>query len=391
MPDGYTLIGKPTRARGKNVYLQTFRIAGESKRRNVSLRTDRMTTARARADRIVAEKVKEVLKAQGAAAYKGMELTAEELLSDYLCWMRSCGNSPKHINQTETRIEAVVNGLKLKSPVDITPVHFARWLRQKVDAADFRLRTAQKYQEQMRAYLRWLWRERYIESNPLERMEKLKGDVSNSRPRQPLSDAQIVKLLKWVRSCGVSRRNLTPEHRYWLYRLAAASGLRAHELSSLTPESFNLSNGSPHVVVACTISKRRTRDEVRLNREFAAELREWIESLPAGELIFPSRSWWYKAAGMLRADLEGAGLPIGVKSEDGFAHHDFHSWRSYRVTQCVLSGAPHAVVQAAVRLSSPTLIARYLKVPDSQVDSLVEAVGVPSSGQRKTQGSRRAG
>ena len=57
-----------------------------------------------------------------------------------------------------------------------------------------------------------------------------------------------------------------------LYLTAAYTGLRASELASLTPASFDLQSDPPMVVVEAGDSKHRQRDELPLHPELAVTL-----------------------------------------------------------------------------------------------------------------------
>ena len=80
---------------------------------------------------------------------------------------------------------------------------------------------------------------------------------------------------------------------------------------------------------------------------------------------------------MLRFDLAAAGLKHTVKTPQGPAEIDFHSFRCYRVTQAILTGANSRVVLAAVRLSSESLLDRYAKIPSSEITACTMAIPLP--------------
>ena len=56
--------------------------------------------------------------------------------------------------------------------------------------------TANKDLEALRAWTSWMKQNGRYSENPLEDMEKIKGDTSNSRPRAILAQGQIETLLK---------------------------------------------------------------------------------------------------------------------------------------------------------------------------------------------------
>jgi integrase len=214
-------------------------------------------------------------------------------------------------------------------------------------------------------------------TNLLEDMPKFKGDDTPTRKRAILGDEEFEKLLS-VTKIGPERRNLTGEQRYFAYLISAMTGLRAAEVNSLRPSSFHLDAKQPFVRIHCTVSKRRLTDELLLRQDFAQLLKPWLVEhmklhgdLP---LFYQSASWANKAATMLRADLKAA----GIDDKRGDCVIDFHSFRALRVTKCLLSGKSSRVVMQTVRLSSEALLARYAKIPLSEVAECVDAVPMPT-------------
>src|SRR5271155_3997636 len=101
------------------------------------------------------------------------------------------------------------------------------------------------------------------------------------------------------------------------------TGLRAGELRSLTPDSFNLTSQSPTVTVEACYSKHRRKDVLPLHPDMVPRLRQWLakgaeadtpailslKSAPAGSV---DRLWTGAAlsaartAETLRRDLKAA-------------------------------------------------------------------------------------
>ena len=120
-----------------------------------------------------------------------------------------------------------------------------------------------------------------------------------------------------------------------------------------------------------------------LQPTFAVLLREWLADKPNGEPLWgSSRSWWYKAAEILRHDLTAAELPHHVMTREGKAVVDFHSFRAYRISAIVCSGASLAVVKNVARLSSESLVARYTKIADEEVTRTINSIPVPNVNRR---------
>ncbi len=80
---------------------------------------------------------------------------------------------------------------------------------------------------------------------------------------------------------------------------------------------------------------------------------------------------------MLRADLDAAEIPHRVRTRDGWAVVDFHSFRGLQVTNAMRTGQPSRVVMKVARLSSEQLLERYVKISEAEVTACVEAMPLP--------------
>jgi integrase len=95
--------------------------------------------------------------------------------------------------------------------------------------------------------------------------------------------------------------------REMLYLASLFTGLRASELASLTPASFELDAAPPIVTVAAAYSKHRREDQVPLHADLVRRLRPWLADKAAGELLWPGQWAKGKEAGViLKEDLESA-------------------------------------------------------------------------------------
>ena len=135
-----------------------------------------------------------------------------------------------------------------------------------------------------------------------------------------------------------------------VYRLALGTGLRASELGSLKPESFDLADPARATVsVEAAYSKHREPDVLPLRRDLAEAMAAHIAGRPAGELIFRLPQ---KTAAMLRRDLEAAGIPY----RDAAGHvADFHALRHTFITRLARSGIAPSVAKDLARHSSIVL------------------------------------
>jgi len=127
---------------------------------------------------------------------------------------------------------------------------------------------------------------------------------------------------------------MTGEERYWLYRLAVETGLRANELRSLTRASFELDGSEPTVTIDAASAKNRRAATLPLRPDTAGKLRAFLTGkhpaacafrLPRPENIVQ----------MLRGDLKAAGIPY---RDDVGRVADFHSLRVTFATILLRSG-----------------------------------------------------
>ena len=141
-----------------------------------------------------------------------------------------------------------------------------------------------------------------------------------------------------------------------LYLTAAYTGLRASELASLTPGSFDLNSIPPSVAVEAAYSKHRRRDELPLRPDLAEVLRDYLRSRPTGSPVWPG-TWVERAARMVGDDLKGADIPYMDATGRFF---DFHALRHQFISRLALSGVSVKAAQTLARHSTVTLtIDRY--------------------------------
>ena len=281
LPD-YKLVGLPGKFRNGHrkkakCFAQRYRLLAELPRkvRSVSLKTTDLTTARRRVVRYVEDAIRKHLVAsnpEARTASRGIGAVLKEYTDD----LAARGNSEKQIATVKTRIRKVVEQGKLKEYAQVDAVVVTKAINQLMKQHGFGVVTANRYREAMRAWTRWMKKNGRWPGNVLEDMPKFKGDDTPTRKRAILTDEEFETLLS-VTKDGPDRRRLSGEQRYWLYLIASQTGLRAQELNSLKPTSFDLDAEPPAVTVHCTISKRRKTDRILLRRDFAELLRMWLD------------------------------------------------------------------------------------------------------------------
>lgn len=385
----YKLIGPPYRFRnghGKlaKFYAQRFRLMNDPPRkvRSVTLKTKDVAIARQRAAQYVEERVFQLTMSR-SPNFRTRHGRIAAVLQEYIDDLKAIGNTEKQASLVKTRIELIVARASFSEYAHIDAVKVTKAINDLKGEGQFQTTsTANKYLEAMRAWTHWMLLNGRWDRDPLAIIPKIKGDTSNSRPRAILSMGNFEKLLRVTRE-QPPRRNLSGEQRYWLYLIASQTGLRAQELHSLAPASFHLDARPPYVEIRNTISKRGKRtgkkDRIELQQAFVEFLLPWLSQIPQDARLWgESRSWWYKAADMLRADLRAAEIPDTVQTSDGLAVVDFHSFRGLQVTNAMRTGQPSRVVMKVARLSSEKLLDRYVKVSESEITACVEAMPLPN-------------
>jgi len=167
-------------------------------------------------------------------------------------------------------------------------------------------------------------------------------------------------------------RGLTGKDRAMLYTVAANTGLRASELASLTPESFDLDAATPTVRCLAGYTKNGEEAVLPLRADVVVTMREYLSGRTAGLPIWPG-SWARSRAGgaMMKADLNNAHeawIKAGKSDEEKEArredlsflqyldasgrHADFHSLRHTFISNLARSGVHPKVAQTLARHST---------------------------------------
>lgn len=207
------------------------------------------------------------------------------------------------------------------------------------------------------------------------------GDVKvDQRPvRRELTTDEIVRLLKATESGGKCSK-LTGLDRAMLYRVAISTGLRARELGSFTPKSFNLAADPATVEIIPSDENARRGVTLPLPSDLVTALRPWLTRRPANTPLWPGRwSEQKRGAGMMRYDLSAArtawlkeadGQPneIEAREKSDFLEYmshdgeqaDFHSLRHTFLSRLSRSSASPKVMKLLARYTTVELtIGRY--------------------------------
>jgi integrase len=117
---------------------------------------------------------------------------------------------------------------------------------------------------------------RRLTENPFRFLEKLNTELDIRHQRRPLDSEEFARLLA-APKIGSPYAGVSGPDRAMLYFTAAATGLRASELASLKPASFNLDANPPTVTLEAAYSKHRREDTLPLHSELVAILEPVID------------------------------------------------------------------------------------------------------------------
>jgi len=294
-------------------------------------------------------------------------------LADYERYLHSKQSSPRYVELAVARVKTIVAGCRFRSISDFSPSKVLHWLRDQRDRGQFGIATSNDYLVAIKAFANWLVRDGRLATNRLKHLQRLNAETDVRRQRRVLAPDELERL---VQAAAASRRTidrLAGPDRTIVYRLAALTGLRAQELASLTPRSFDLDGEPPTVRVEACYSKHRRTDILPLAESLVQELRSYLVARDdQDERRWPGK-WYRKAAALLRHDLAVARkawlaeVPAGtlrmereqsdylLPIDSAGCVADFHSLRHGFITYLVAANVPPKVAQTLARHSTITL------------------------------------
>lgn len=246
------------------------------------------------------------------------------------------------------RLEAKGNGKRRRFPKATAQALCERMARGAGPA------TVNHYVRSMRAFTRWLVRDRRTGHELLAGLSSLNPSTDVRRGRRPLSHEELVRVLEATLVSPRDFRGLSGRDRHFLYLAACASGLRAGELSMLTSESFCLEASPPTVTVPSAYTKNKKLAVQPLPAEIAERLRGYLAERPAALPVWPG-GWADDAAQMFQADIEAVGIPYFVDGPDGPLFADFHALRHSYVALLDHAGVSPKTAMQLARHSDPKL------------------------------------
>ncbi len=303
-------------------------------------------------------------------------------LADFERHLKSKGISSEQVKLVTSRSRRIIEGCKAAFVGDISASRvqsFLADLREKGKS----VQTSNHYLRAIKQFTRWLVKDRRASDDPLAHVAMLNVSMDRRHDRRPFSETELTAILQAANAGPVVRRMKGPD-RAMLYSVAGYTGLRASELASLMPESFDLDPEPPTVTVQAAYSKHRRQDVLPLHPSLVALLRPWLASKPADQPVWPGN--WAKgkeAGAMLKHDLKAAGIPY---VDESGRYGDFHALRHTFITNMVKSGISPKAAQSLARHSTIDLtmnVYTSLTVHD-QASALASLPPIPAFDGPKT-------
>jgi integrase len=239
------------------------------------------------------------------------------------------------------------------------------------------LQTANHYLRAVKQFTRWLRRDGRTGEDVLAHLRGYAVALDRRHDRRALRDEELARLIHAAET-GRMVLGVNGPARAMLYLTAVGTGLRAGELRSLTPESFDLDADPPVVVVEAGYSKRRRRDVQPIRHDLAERLRAYLADKGQGDPAFvvprctakmmrhdlaAARAAWLDEAGSDGDHKERERSDVLAYRDASGRVADFHALRHTYVSRLVRSGANIRVVQELARHSTPALtLGRYAHV-----------------------------
>lgn len=286
------------------------------------------------------------------------------------------GATQLYVRVVTARVRSIIQGCVFKSWYDVDASKVMVFLDGlRAGSKGIGAGTFNGYLIAFKGFCRWMVDEGRASRSPVEHLEGPNVRIDPRHARRALSVEELRRLLKATRK-GQIVLGMSGQARALLYRLAVETGLRAGELASLTPASFDLHNRPATVSVTAAHTKRRRHDVLPLRADTAAELDAWLRDTPEQTKAF--RIPLGRLARMMRADLAAAGLDY---VDAGGRYADFHSLRHTCGSLLAAAGTHPKVAQTILRHSDINMtLSRYSHVFAGQAAAAVAAL--PSLGQQ---------
>jgi integrase len=313
--------------------------------------------------------------------------TIRAAFHDYRTALRAKGTGTLHIDNTESKVFAIVKAANFLVIADISADKVNRFVAQLKDEGRSP-RTIGAYLQAIKGFTRWLTRHGKLSFDPLITLSKPSTETDRRIVRRYLSHEEW-QWLDAVTRKRETRFGMTGIERAMLYSLAIQTGLRSGEIRSLTRGKLHLTSHPPFVMAEAGATKNKRTARQYIQPELARELQSHVGKKLRGALVF-DLPHACTMADMLREDLEAARQAWLKTIEDpqerleaddsDFLQSvdsdgeriDFHSLRHTCATWLIHAGADVKTIQSVMRHADIKLtLDRYGHLfPGSEADAV---------------------
>lgn len=363
-PDGTTFTERT------QYWWGTYRDPATDKIEKVPLRT---------ADKTAAATLLKEIERRAALAFAGLVNPFEaqqrrplrEHVDEFEKYLVGKGNLPRYARNVTNYIRRALEACRWRTWPDLSAAGLVEHLAE-LRRGGLAVKSSNHRLSAVKEFARWMVRDRRAALSPLAHLEAQNAKKDPRRVRRALDGAELQALLS-AAAAGPEREKMPALARYWLYRLAVETGLRANELRGLTWGCLHLDGDAPALVVPAALNKSRREDWLPLRTATADGLGRWRGPAGADVRVFPNMPGWSNVAPMLRDDLaaaraawlEAAGDPaerrrrektefLLDRNESGEVV-DFHALRHTFITALARGGVHPKTAQALARHTTITL------------------------------------
>jgi integrase len=322
---------------------------------------------------------------QQQAGHSGKPLT--EHLAAFDEHLQAKGVTEVHREDTGRYLRRLGTDCSFATLADLRRDGLERWLSTQAREG-MSARTRNAYRNALVTFCNWCIATNRLATNPFAAVPKANERADRRRQRRAMAEEELVRLLGVARERpllealtvrkgprkGERYANVRPEvrerlgllgkERALIYKTLVLTGLRKHELESLTVAQLHLDEPVPYAVLDPEDEKNREGNEIALRDDLAADLREWLalklerlqsEARKQGEPIplrLPPNTPVFKVPArlvmILNRDLKLAGIR---KRDDRGRTLDVHALRHTFGTLLSRGGVAPRTAQAAMRHS----------------------------------------
>ncbi len=319
-----------------------------------------------------------------------------EHAEDFRRYTAAKDSTEEYVAKLHFRLSAVLNGCGFALPTDLQPSRVVEYLAE-LRREGKSVKTANDYLASAKAFTRWLWRDKRTLADALASLSKLpNGEADLRHARRDFSPEELRRLLEAAQRSSTAFLGLSGSARYFLYLAACATGFRASELASMTPESFELGIAAPLARVEAACTKNRKLAVQPLPFDVAKALEVYLQGKGSRVLLWPG-TWSVRGAAMIRGDLAEARETwlaeapderqrveransdfLAYKISDGL-YADFHALRHSYITMVGKTGVSAREHQDLARHSTYALTSRYSHSKFYDLSAAVNGLSIPTT------------